>query len=130
MRTASLVAVVFTGTPLLDPWLFRFVDEQSVDKRHTLLQDNLVSVFDWNDDKNRQLEEERGVCFEDVLVCIANGGVLDVVRHTNRERYPNQLVMVINIADYVWLVPYVKSKGVRFMKTIIPSRKATRDYLS
>lgn len=89
-----------------------------------------MSQFEWNDEKNAELERTRGVCFEDVLVCIQNGDVLDVIRHPNRERYPNQNIIVLNINGYVWLVPYVKEKGVRFLKTIIPSRKATREYLS
>jgi uncharacterized DUF497 family protein len=88
-----------------------------------------VSEIDWNDEKNEMLRRVRGVCFEDVLVCIQNGGVVDVVRHPNRERYPGQNIIVLNVEGYVWLVPYVKSRGVRFLKTIIPSRKATREYL-
>ena len=89
-----------------------------------------MSEFDWNDEKNAVLERTRGVCFEDVLVCIQNGGVLDIIRHPNRERYPGQSIIVLNINGYVWLVPSVKQKGVRFLKTIIPSRKATREYIS
>jgi uncharacterized DUF497 family protein len=89
-----------------------------------------MSEYDWNDDKNALLERTRGVCFEDVLVCIENGDVLDVMFHPNRERYPDQYVIVLKMADYVWLVPYIKTRGVRFLKTIIPSRKAAREYLS
>jgi uncharacterized DUF497 family protein len=89
-----------------------------------------MSQFDWDDEKNAVLEGTRGVCFEDVLVCIQNGDVLDIIRHPNRDRYPGQSIIVLNINDYVWLVPYVKKKGVRFLKTIIPSRKLTREYLS
>ena len=74
------------------------------------------------------LERTRQVCFEDVVVCIQNGDILDVIRHPNRERYPNQNMIVLNVDGYVWLIPYVKAKGVRFLKTIIPSRKATRDF--
>lgn len=89
-----------------------------------------MSEFDWNDEKNAVLERTRGVCFEDVLVCIQNGDVLDVIRHPNQDRYPGQNMIVLNMNGYVWLVPYVKKKGVRFFKTLIPSRKATREYLS
>ena len=89
-----------------------------------------MSEFDWSDEKNEVLERTRQVCFEDVLVCIQNGDVLDVIRHPNRQRYPRQNMIVLNIDGYVWLVPYVKAKGVRFLKTIIPSRKATKEYLS
>jgi len=89
-----------------------------------------MSEFDWSDEKNEMLERTRQVCFEDVVVCIQNGDVLDVIRHPNRERYPNQNMIVLNVGGYVWLIPYVKAKGVRFLKTIIPSRKATREYLA
>lgn len=88
-----------------------------------------MSGFDWSDEKNEILERTRHVCFEEVVVCIQNGDVLDVIRHPNRERYPNQNMIVLNVDGYVWFVPYVKAKGVRFLKTIIPSRKATREYL-
>lgn len=88
-----------------------------------------MSEFDWSDEKNKLLERTRGMCFEDVLVCIQNGEVLDVIRHPNPERYPGQSIIVLNVGGYVWLVPYVKQKGVRFLKTIIPNRKATREYL-
>jgi len=90
----------------------------------------LMSEFDWSDEKNEMLERTRQVCFEDAVVCIQNGDVLDVIRHPNRRRYPNQNIIVLNVGGYVWLVPYVKAKGVRFLKTIIPSRKATREYLA
>ena len=89
-----------------------------------------MSEFDWNDNKNAYLEETRGICFEDIVVHIQNGSVLEVIRHPNREKYPNQNIMVIDVEGYAYLVPYVKTKGKRFLKTIIPSRKATREYLS
>lgn len=88
-----------------------------------------MSDFDWNDEKNEMLAQTRGVCFEDVLVHIQNGDVLDVIRHPNQARYPRQNIIVLNVEGYVWLVPYVKARGTRFLKTIIPSRKATREYL-
>jgi len=89
-----------------------------------------MSDFDWNDEKDELLERSRCICFEDILVHIQNGDVLDVIRHPNRERYPNQNIIVLNVEGYVWLVPYVKARGTRFLKTIIPSRKATQEYLS
>ena len=89
-----------------------------------------MSKFDWSDEKNAELESTRGICFEDVLVHLQSGDVLDVIKHPNRERYPNQNIIVLKIDEYVWLVPYVKTRGIRFLKTIIPSRKATQEYLS
>ncbi len=88
-----------------------------------------MSEFDWSNEKGEMLERTRGVSFEDVVVCIQNGEVLDVIRHPNRDRYPGQNIIALNVDGYVWLIPYVKQKGVRFLKTIIPSRKATREYL-
>jgi len=88
-----------------------------------------VSDFDWNDDKNELLKNTRGVSFEDVVFHIQNGDVLDIIKHPNAARYPKQNIIVLNMEGYVYLVPYVKEKGTRFLKTIIPSRKATEEYL-
>ena len=89
-----------------------------------------MSDFDWSDEKNEMLERVRGICFEEVLVQIQSGGILDIIKHPNRERYPDQNILVLHFDGYVWFVPYIKTRGVRFLKTIIPSRKATREYLS
>ena len=88
-----------------------------------------MSNFDWSEEKNRFHEQTRGVSFEDVIFHIQNGDVLDVIKHPNATQYPEQKIIVINIEGYVHLVPYVKEKGIRFLKTIIPSRKATKEYL-
>lgn len=84
--------------------------------------------FDWDNEKNEFLEQTRGVSFEDVVFHIQNGDVLDVIKHPNEAQYPNQRIIVLDIEGYVYLVPYVKEKGIRFLKTIIPSRKATKEY--
>ena len=89
-----------------------------------------MSKFDWNDEKGESLEKTRGINFEDVVIHIQNGCVLEVIKHPNKNRYPNQNMIVLDVEGYVFLVPYVKSRGTRFLKTIIPSRKATREYLS
>ena len=88
-----------------------------------------MSDFAWNDEKNEFLKSARGVSFEEVVFHIQNGDVLDVIKHPNADRYPKQHIIVLNIEGYVYLVPYVKERGVRFLKTIIPSRKATKEYL-
>ena len=88
-----------------------------------------MQEFDWDDEKNELLEKTRGVSFEDVVFHIENGDVLDIVSHPNASRYPNQRIIVLNVEGYVYLVPYVEQKGTRFLKTIIPSRKATKEYL-
>lgn len=88
-----------------------------------------MSDFDWNDEKNEFLKSARDVSFEEVVFHIQNGDVLDVIRHPNADRYPKQNIIVLNIEGYVYLVPYVKERGIHFLKTIIPSRKATKEYL-
>ena len=88
-----------------------------------------MKTFDWNPDKNRQLIEERGISFEDVVFYIQNGCLVDDIVHPNREKYPNQRVFAVDIDDYIHLVPYVESETDIFLKTVIPSRKATKQYL-
>ena len=88
-----------------------------------------MSEFDWSGEKNEFLERTRGVSFEDIVFHIQKGDVLDIIKHPNEAQYPKQIIIVINIEGYVYLVPYVKEKGIRFLKTIIPSRKATEEYL-
>jgi len=88
-----------------------------------------VKTFVWNPDKSRLLREERGIGFEEVVFHIERGDVLDVVEHENQERYPGQRMYVVDVEGYAHLVPFVESEEGVFLKTIIPSRKATRDYL-
>ena len=85
--------------------------------------------FDWNEDKNQLLVEQRGISFERVIAAIERGGLVDVLEHPNQERYRGQMIYVVDIEQYLYLVPFVtRSDGSRFLKTIITSRKATRDY--
>ena len=89
----------------------------------------MAAGFDWNLDKNRQLVKQRGVSFERIISAIERGGLIDVVEHPNQERYPGQMIYVVDMEGYLHLVPFVAdTDGRKFLKTIIPSRKATRDY--
>jgi uncharacterized DUF497 family protein len=89
-----------------------------------------MTQFNWNNEKNSKLNQERGISFENIVFAIENSGLIDVIPHSNSERYPNQSIYVVNIEDYIYLVPFVKeSKDIRFLKTIIPSRKATKQYI-
>ncbi len=63
------------------------------------------------------------------MLHVDQGDLLDILRHPNRAQYPNQRVLVVKMLDYVYAVPFVEEKDIRFLKTIIPSRKLTRDYL-
>jgi hypothetical protein len=88
-----------------------------------------MKYFDWDPVKNEKLKVGREVGFEDVLVAIGEGRVLDIVEHSRKERYPNQKIFVVNINEYAYLVPFVEDDEKVFLKTIIPSRKATRQYI-
>lgn len=88
-----------------------------------------MKLFEWDASKNERLKIERGVSFEEVVFYISNGFVLDVVPHPNAKKYPNQNMFIINIDDYAYLVPFVETEEITFLKTIIPSRKATKKYL-
>lgn len=88
-----------------------------------------MKPINWNSTKNQQLIAERGISFEDVVFCIQQGRLLDDVEHPNSDKYPGQRLFVVNIDGYVHLVPYVESRKEIFLKTVIPSRKATKLYL-
>ncbi len=88
-----------------------------------------MKTIEWNDEKNRLLQEERGVCFEDVVICLLNNTVLDTIEHPHKKKYPNQWIFILNINDYVYLVPFVEDEKSTFLKTIIPSRKMTKNHL-
>lgn len=89
-----------------------------------------MKPFRWSVEKNALLQQERGLSFEQITVAVESGGLLDIVAHPNAERYPRQRIMVVVIDDYAYLVPYVEEEDHVFLKTIIPSRKATRDFIA
>jgi uncharacterized DUF497 family protein len=88
-----------------------------------------VKPFRWSADKDAELLAKRGISFERVVIAVEAAGLLDVLAHPNPRRYPRQKVMVATWDDYVYLVPFVEEADHYFLKTVIPSRKATRDYL-
>ena len=87
-----------------------------------------MKSYRWNEEKNEQLKKSRGISFEEVILAIESGGVLDVLAHHNPGRYRDQQLLVVAVMEYVYLVPHVEERDHLFLKTIIPSRKATRDY--
>ena len=89
-----------------------------------------MKLFRWNAGKNEALKASRGLSFERVVVAIESGGLLDILAHPNKARYPKQRVLVVAFDNYAYLVPFVEEKDHFFLKTVIPSRKATRDYLN
>jgi uncharacterized DUF497 family protein len=100
-----------------------------VAKRHTNDYNRDMKTFSWNDEKNALLKGERQVSFEEIVLYIEMGCLLDVLEHPNQEKYKGQKIFVVQVDDYVYLVPFIETDDEVFLKTIIPSRKATRKYL-
>jgi uncharacterized DUF497 family protein len=89
-----------------------------------------VEYFAWDDAKNAKLRAERGIGFEEIVFHIERGDLLDTLEHPNPERYGGQRIFVVRREDCVYLVPFVEDEHTVFPKTIIPSRKTTKEYLS
>ncbi|MCG6537657.1 MAG: toxin [Syntrophales bacterium LBB04] len=88
-----------------------------------------MKIINWNTEKSLALKESRKVCFEDIVFYIERGEILDDYTHPNQKAYPGQRIMVVGIDNYAYLVPYIEKEEELFLKTIIPSRKATQKYL-
>lgn len=88
-----------------------------------------MSHFAWDTEKNAELIKVRGLSFERVIYHIERDGLLEVINHPNKEKYPHQKMFIVNINNYAYLVPFVESDSEVFLKAIIPSRKATRKYI-
>lgn len=88
-----------------------------------------MKTFEWNQGKNLLLKKERNISFEEIIKDIAEGRLLDRVKHPNKDKYPNQFVFYINHKNYVYAVPFVEDKNKIFLKTIYPDRVATKKYL-
>jgi len=86
--------------------------------------------IDWNEDKNRLLKESRSVCFEDVVLAMFEERVIANIPHYRQDKYDNQWLLIIEINMYAYVVPYIKEKSKMFLKTIYPSRVATKKYLN
>ena len=89
----------------------------------------VMKVYAWSSDKNETLIKERGISFEEIVLNIQIGNEVDIYDHPNQERYPGQKISIVIVEDYAYLVPYIETEGEIFLKTIIPSSKATREYV-
>jgi len=88
-----------------------------------------MTYYKWDHEKNEKLKADRGLSFEQVILHVERGGLIDVIEHPNQSKYPNQQMLIVKIKNYAYLVPFVEDEKGKFLKTIIPSRKATREYL-
>ena len=88
-----------------------------------------MKVFRWDNGKNEWLKKNRGVSFEQVVILMEREDVLETIQHSNQNKYPGQKIATVRIGDYAYLVPYVQESDEIFLKTIIPSRKATNKFV-
>ncbi|MDH5721545.1 MAG: toxin [Spirochaetia bacterium] len=88
-----------------------------------------MKAINWDYEKNIFLQTEKGISFEVVTHYIEKGEILDIMEHPNKEKYPEQKLFVLNIEDYIYIIPFIENKNEIFLKTIMPSRKATKKYL-
>ncbi len=88
-----------------------------------------MKIFRWDTEKNELLARERGITFEEIVQKIESGVKVIETDHPNKKKYPNQKIMIVDVEGYAYLVPIVISENEYFLKTIIPSRKATKKYL-
>jgi len=88
-----------------------------------------MKVFRWDNEKNEWLKKKRRVSFEQVVILMERENVFETIEHPNQDKYPDQKIAIVKIGDYAYLVPYVQENDEIFLKTIIPSRKATNKYM-
>ena len=84
--------------------------------------------FEWDSSKNELLKKERGISFEQIIFHLSQGDIWKVADHPDQIRYPGQKIYFVLVDGYIYLVPHIKEKDQVYLKTIIPSRKATKDY--
>jgi len=85
-------------------------------------------VFNWDNEKNDKLKKTRNICFEDMVIAIEKGNILDILENPSK-KYKYQIIIVVNFENYAYAVPAIKTEEEYFLKTIFPSRKYTNKYL-
>ncbi len=89
---------------------------------------NNYMKYEWNSNKNEWLKINRHISFEQIIFHLGRGDVWRISAHPNPEKYPGQKLYFVIVDGYIYIVPYIVEQDYIFLKTIIPSRKATRDY--
>jgi uncharacterized DUF497 family protein len=102
---------------------------QSIDIASTMSYIYSMKIFRWNAEKNVMLTKERGISFEEIVQKIESGALVIETDHPNKNKYPNQKLLIIDVEGYAYIVPCIITGNEYFLKTIIPSRRATKKYL-
>lgn len=88
-----------------------------------------MTKYKWSPDKNELLKRTRGISFEQVVLHIEQDDLVDIIDHPDQAKYHGQKILFVRIGNYIFAVPFVKDGDDWFLKTIMPSRKATKKYL-
>lgn len=83
--------------------------------------------IEWDEDKNMQLKIERGLSFEAIVIAIEQGKLVDIVSHPSSQ-YKHQNILIVEIDNYLVLVPFVEDEEKVFLKTAFRSRKVTKNH--
>ena len=86
--------------------------------------------FKYNYEKNSQLLKTRGIGFEEIIQTISEGNILDIRKHPNELKYPNQNILYVRVLEEVNAVPFIEEENdCIFLKTLFPTRKARKEFL-
>lgn len=89
-----------------------------------------MKYFAWDENKNNLLKEARNISFEEIVLSLSKNKLLEIVEHPNKQKYPNQRLFIVEVREYAYIVPFVEDEEKYFLKTIYPSREATKKYLN
>ena len=89
-----------------------------------------MKYYAWDEEKNNLLKETRNISFEEIVLSLSNNKLLEIVEHPDKQKYSNQKMFIVEVRDYVYIVPFVEDEEKYFLKTIYPSREATKKYLN
>lgn len=89
---------------------------------------SIIMRYEWNPEKNEEVKKERSISFEQIVFHLSQGDIWKTADHPDQQKYPGQKIYFVIVEDYIYMVPFVTEDEYVFLKTIIPSRKATKDY--
>lgn len=85
--------------------------------------------FEFSGEKNVLVKKQHGISFEEVIDALESKKILAAFPHPNHNKYPNQIMMVVEVKKYAYVVAIVEEENFIFLKTAFPSRKYTKKYL-
>ena len=84
--------------------------------------------YEWNPDKNAELKKERKISFEEIVFHLSRGDLWKTADHPDQEKYPEQKLYFVLVDDSSISFRMWSARNIFSLKTIIPSRKATKLY--